>query len=89
MSKKFMSMLVIASLVATLAAVVYSTPAASADPRFPVSNHQANQLGLPRYHCSGNPHSDSPTGNPHDVPDVFSSSGAQQNPHDDVECTLR
>jgi hypothetical protein len=76
---------VMAGLIAILAsaalvvAIVGSTiPQASADPRFPPQE----------FHCFGNPHSGAQTGNPHDI-EIFGSSGAQKNPHDDVECTPR
>jgi hypothetical protein len=48
-------------------------PSAYADDRFP----------QPEYHCQGNPHSDEPTGNPHDA-----GINDKSNPHDNVECTL-
>ena len=78
---------ILASAALVIAIVGGTIPQASADPRFPISQHQAD--GGTRFHCSGNPHSDEPTGNPHDVPGVFSSNREQQNPHDDVECTPR
>jgi hypothetical protein len=83
---------ILASAALVVAIVGSTIPQASADPRFPISQHQAEELGQPRWHCQGNPHSDEPTGNPHDVgePDSpFTSNSEQQNPHDDVECTLR
>ena len=61
------------SVVAVSLMVSTTIPAALADPRFP----------QPEYHCQGNPHSDEPTGNPHD-PGINDKS----NPHDNVECTL-
>jgi hypothetical protein len=89
---------VMAGLIAILAsaalvvAIVGSTiPQASADPRFPVSKHQAEETGNTLQHCQGNPHSpgEEQSGNPHDVPDPFASNGEQGNPHDDEECTDR
>jgi hypothetical protein len=89
---------VMAGLIAILTSAVLvvtvgsTVPQAAADPRFPISQHQAEEEDSIRYHCQGNPHSDEPTGNPHDVgePDSpFTSNSEQQNPHDDIECTLR
>ena len=79
MSKQqYMTAFVMAGLISILAiglvATVGSTvPQAAADPRFP----------QPEYHCDHNPHSDEPTGNPHDA-----GLNDKSNPHDNAECTL-
>ena len=75
---------VMAGLIAILASAVLvvtvgsTIPQASADPRFP----------QPEFHCFGNPHSDEPTGNPHDI-----GINDKSNPHDQLrseggECEL-
>lgn len=58
---------VVLAAIAVVTSMGSAIPAAFADPRFP----------QPEFHCDGNPHSDEPTGNPHDV-----GINEHSNPHD-------